>query len=94
MHLPAEHGHVVLAVRIIWIHAKNVFRGDEAHVLLSKDAVLARVSRIPLKLLPDNLNHRGFAFRWEFIHGLGPERHSDADQQHALHDGDRSFDII
>ena len=88
-----EQLHVVLAVRVGRIHAKDVVELDEFHVLPAEFAIEAGVTGVPGVLLGDDLNNGGIFRRRKFIHGLGPQRHGDEDQQHGLDAGDGEFDI-
>ena len=65
---------VVFAVRVVRVHAKDVFGGDPAHVLLAENAILAGIAGVPGELLGDDLDDRRFALFGELIHRLGPER--------------------
>ena len=75
-------------------HSENVFRRYQMHVLLSKFPIFSGITNIPVKLLRDDLNVGGFAFLGKFIDGLGPERHGDANQQHAFDHRDGPLDIV
>ena len=89
-----ERLDVVLAVRVGRVHAKDVVRRDEFHVLPAENAVRAGVTDVPGELLRHDLDDGGFIGGRELIHGPGPNRHGHANQQHGLDASDGQFDVI
>ena len=88
-----ERLNVVLAVHIGGVHAKDIVRRDEFHVLPAENTVRAGITNVPRILLRHNLNDRGFTGGREFIHRPGPKRHGDADQEHRLDGGDGELNV-
>ena len=80
-------------MRITRIEPESIGRVDKAHFLSAKLPVLARVERVPIELLADDVDHRGLALVRKPIYRLGPERNGEADQQDALDQRHRAFNI-
>src|ERR1035438_3746711 len=84
---------VLLGNRIAPIEAQGIGRDGKAHCLPAKLPALARVERVPIELLADHVDHRGFALIGELIHRLGPKRDGEPNQQYALDQCHRAFDV-
>ena len=81
-----QHLDIVLAVVIRGINAEYVVIGDQLHVLAAKLAILTRITRIPGKLLGDDLYDRGILRLGKTAHVFGPQRNGETQQQDGFHD--------